>query len=377
MKTFLSSPDMNMVKYCRDYLNDDVLRRVEKRIAEAKSDEDIALIYSGIPVLEELLNDFLNRHAIPAKMKDAVDSLAKVLRESNEAKNIADLLNKNKAELDKLSKKMEDSLKSKERLSEGKKFVKELDSVEYVLSERAEKKRLDLKTESEELVSRLQDKLRSEKISVNDAERLCESARKQCMEFSAEIEVVLRKALKRECIGQVEALRERYRDYITKVLMEELPDSPELRRLQLSVLSLPTTNEMVQENKFWDKVWNPEHHTERCGFLWLKKRWVGGYDSKQFVDLTPIRDTVCSELRDYTNASIRAFERNAAAYLDGAKEALLETMQTMNGRVAEISAQIRSFSRNAENAKKMKAELEAKAAWSETFMGKLKKVLSI
>ena len=377
MKTFLSSPDMNMVKYCKSYLNDDVLRRVEKRIAEAKSDEDIALIYSGIPVLEELLNDFLNRHAIPAKMKDAVDSLAKVLRDCDEAKNIADLLNKKKAELDKLSKVMEDSLKSKERISEGRKFVKELDAVEYMLSERAEKKILDLKTDSEELVSRLQDKLRSEKISVNDAERFCESARKQCMEFSAEIEVVLREALKRECIGQVETLRERYQDYITNVLKEELPDSPELRRLQLSVLSLPTASEMVQENKFWGKVWNPEHHTERCGFLWLKKRWVGGYDSKQFVDLTPIRDTVCSELRDYTNASIRTFKRNAAAYLGSAKEALLETMQTMNGRIAEISAQIRLFSRNAESAKKMKEELEAKVAWSETFMGKLKKVLSI
>jgi len=377
VKTFLSSPDMNMVKYCKNYLNDDVLRRIEKRIEDAKSDEDLALVYSGIPVLEELLNDFLNRHAIPAKMKDAVDSFAQVLRECDEAKNITDLLGKKKAELEKLSKVMDESLKSKDRLSEGKKFVKELDAVEYKLSERAEKKILDIKTDSEALVSGLQDKLRSEKISVNEATRLCESARRQCSEFSAEIEVVLREALKRECVSQVEALRERYQDYITNVLQEELPDNPELRKLQLSVLSLPSTSEMVEENEFWGDVWNPQHHTERCGFLWLKKRWVGDYEKKQFVNLTPIRDTVCSELRDYTNSSIRTFKRNAAAYLESAKESLLDTMQSMNARVENISAQIRSYSRDTESAKKMKAELEEKVAWSECFMGKLKKVLSI
>lgn len=377
VKTFLSSPDMNMVRYCKDYLNEDVLRRVEKRLADAKTDEDLALIYSGIPVLEELLNDFLNRHAIPAKMKDAVDSFAKVLRECDEAKNVVELLNKKKAELDRLAKVMDESIKSKDRLSDGKKFVKELEDVEYSVSERAEKKILDIKTDSESLVSNLQDKLRSEKISEMEATRLCESAKRQCAEFSAEIEVVLREALKKECVSQVESLRERYQDYITNVLNEDLPDSPELRKLQLSVLSLPSTNEMVEENKFWGEVWNPRHHTERCGFLWLKKRWVGGPDHKEFVNLTPIRDTVCSELRGYTNSSIRSFKRNATAYLESAKESLIETMQNMNDRVAEISAQIRLCSRDTEAAKKLKHELEEKVTWSDRFMTKLNKVLSI
>jgi molecular chaperone DnaK (HSP70) len=79
---FVEEDEMNLLECSREFISKRIYDKLNNELQKHKDagdDEKAAEILSGIPVVEALLDEFIEKHAVPAKIKDATDSFREVL----------------------------------------------------------------------------------------------------------------------------------------------------------------------------------------------------------------------------------------------------------------------------------------------------------
>ena len=254
---FVEEPEMNMLKLCRDRLNPECLRRLDQKLADAQaaeSNENIAEILSGIPIVEEVLNDFLEKHAIPAKLKDAVDSFNDVLQKSQLAEKMNEQLTKSSQELAEINEKLKTFTEDAGRIAEAKAYRKSVKALKYDLSDKAKDTRDVLMDMSEQIIEQLESDFTSNTVSEIEATRLLRVAFERCQEFENELIVRLSDCVKDEFYSVIERLRKGYQDRVAKILNESFPDDTSLQELQKAGMSMPSVEEMIEYHTRTEKV---------------------------------------------------------------------------------------------------------------------------
>ena len=377
MGAFKVNPDLNLFEHCKGHVNQEIIRRLEAKLTNA-SEEDRLLIYSGLPVLEELLKDFLFRHALPAKMKDAVDSFDRVLRDFEREQNLNEILLQSDKEIAAAAEAIKGFATSKESLAQTEKFKREIRSIVFKLSPDTEQKLNDINEEKELVLEKLRRRLdRGDISSYYEAQQSCERAENDCKEFEMEVELTLKKALREECYSQMDQLREKYQTYITSVLKTAFPENQKVRELEISVLDMPDTGEMISENTHTQYY---EVQVERS--RWNPARWFGSKyrtetREREVVDMSPIYREVVEAVRDFTMTNVKKFKKQANAGLDVAKEQLISIMDAKQKEMDKLGEAIAVASRDKSEKEARKREAEKKIAWFQEFHGKLQKILAI
>lgn len=257
VELFVEEPGMNMLEHCRERLNPECLRRLDKKLSdaqEAQNDEAIAEILSGIPIVEEVLNDFLEKHAIPAKLKDAVDSFNDVLQKSKVAEKMNEQLNKSTQELAEINEKLKTFTEDAGRIAEAKAYRKSVKALEYDLSPEAKSACEVFIKKSDDIIEQLQDDFSSNTVSEIEAIRLLRMAFERCQEFENELVVSLSDSLKDEFYSVIDKLRQGYQDRVAKILNESFPDDTSLQELQKAGMSMPSVEEMIEYHTRTEKV---------------------------------------------------------------------------------------------------------------------------
>lgn len=376
LKYFLKYPEMNMYQYCKESLGSNIVRNLDERLARAESDEDKAIIYSGVPVLEELLKDFLFRYAIPAKVKSAVDRFICTLRDAKEHVEMLNMLKQTDEKLHTTALALGNKDAKKRQLEEGERFKKEIREMGYGISASTKEKITGLRGEEEDVIAGI-DRLFSEnKVSVFEAKDLAKRAEKRCHNFAADAIAVLKKALKVECVDELERLKERYQEFITKILKERFPADEAARDLQASVFAVPSTSDLIDKNTSTETVCVGSHEERLWYTLWIFKKTVKDYEEREYVDLKPMKDEFCASIRFFTNSNIHNFEKQARNEVESIKENLLKAMSSMEKRMEELEKEICHLADDRQGAEKKKAELEASVQWYNSCLSKLKKIIS-
>lgn len=372
-KKFMRRDDLNLFKYCKGNVNYEIIRRLEKKLENATDDEKV-LIYSGIPVLEELLKDFLFRHALPAKIKDAVDSFDRVLRDYEREQNLNSILQQSDEEIKAVADEIRKFSSSKENLAQAEKFKREIRAIQFTLSPNTTRKLEEINKEKEQLLDRLRRRLnRGNVSSTYEARQLCERAENDCKEFEIDVQLTLKKTFKDESYTQMDQLRDKYQAYITSVLRTAFPENDKVRELEFSVFDMPDTDELISDNTAYETVVVGKKR------VWWKL-WLGTVDiteERESVDLEPIYKEVTEAVRDFTQENLRKFEKQANAGLDTAKEQLIAIMDTKRKEMDELERAISVASKNKDEKEARKREAEKKIAWFQEFHSKLQKILAI
>jgi len=369
--------ELNLFEHCKGNVNQEIIRRLEAKLANASEDEKV-LIYSGLPVLEELLKDFLFRHALPAKMKDAVDSFDRVLRDYEREQNLSSILQESDKEIAAAAEAIKGFSSSKDALAQTEKFKKEIRNIVFTLSPDTEQKLNDINEEKELVLEKLKRRLdRGDTTSYYEAQQSCERAENDCKEFEIDVQLTLKKTLKEECYTQMDQLRERYQAYITNVLKTAFPKNDKVRELEISVLDMPNTEEMISENTHTQYY---EVKVERS--RWNPMRWFGSKyrtetREREVIDMSPIYKEVADAVRDFTMTNMRNFKKQANAGLDAAKEQLIAIMDAKREEMDKLGEAISAASQNKAEKEARKREAEKKIAWFQEFHGKLQKILAI
>ena len=246
-----------MLEHCRERLNPECLRRLDKKLSDAKEaqkDEDIAEILSGIPIVEEVLNDFLEKHAIPAKLKDAVDSFNDVLLKSKVAEKMNEQLSRSNQELNEINEKLKAFTEDAGRIEEAKAYRTSVKAMKYNLSEKSQSACAVLYDKSEAMIEQLQKDFSSNKMSEIEATHLLRMTFEKCQEFENELIVGLSEELKDEFYSVIDKLRKGYQDRVAKILNESFPNDTSLQELQKAGMSMPSVEEMIEYHTRTEKV---------------------------------------------------------------------------------------------------------------------------
>lgn len=75
---FTEEPSMDMLQYMP--VSPSVKRIIQEKLTQAKSDEEVALIKSGIPILEAVINEYIEKYALPARVNTCFSIFGKIIK---------------------------------------------------------------------------------------------------------------------------------------------------------------------------------------------------------------------------------------------------------------------------------------------------------
>ena len=407
-----------MLDHSRSQLSAACVARLEKRLkaaADAKDERAVAEILSGIPIVEELLNDFLQKHAIPAKLKDAVDTFARVMQQSTIANAMNEEMAKSKKDLQETVEAIKNFTESKVVTAKAQKFRSDVQELKYSLSKEANETIRALNMESEEVIKGMKASFAGRKsVEENEARHLVSDVLQKCQGLEAQVGVALNDAMKKEYYSVMDQMREDYQKFAASVVGKSFPDGS-LETLALTAMTLPSAKDMVEDyttttterksrqvNRGKKKVqtgtervyvgerstgkwWNP--------FSWGRKeaiydeRPVYDYvddivteyynEKKSVIDMAGISDALADKIRTFTMQNVKSFKSVAEKNVESAKHTLLTQMDCIDQKLKDILDQLTKASESQAAKKKMVEENEKKVAWFAEFKAKMEAVLAI
>lgn len=385
VEVFTEEKEMNMLEHVRKRLSGDCARRLQKRIDDAADNEAKAEILSGIPIVEELLNDFLQKHAMPAKLKDAVESLNRVMHEAQIAERMNTQLSKDAAAIDAVLDKIKAFKDDKARIEKGKEFRKKINDMNYTISSSTNATLTKLMEKGEKVTHDLNKLLQNHHASKQEAQSAFQKAVQQCRDYDSEVIVCLRKALDTEYYSTLQNMRNEYQEYIVSVLKKSFPDDLELRELESAVMEMPSVNEMINANlkKETKKVRVGSHVVSDSKWYkpwtWGSSHTVDDYENRteEYVDLTPIAPELTTAIRSASQHNIDGFKEQAKANVEKAKATLLSIMATIDRKIEEVQANLAKAQADKAAKEEMRRKNQEKLDWYNDFHKQLQDILAI
>lgn len=365
---FNRSKEMNMVEHVANRLSADCVKRLRKRIEDAtdtKDNEARAEVLSGIPIVEELLNEFLQKHALPAKLKDAVESMNRVLQEAKIAEQMSEQLAQDDSRINEMVAKIKAFTENKDRIEEGKKLRDNITNMKYQMSPETCETVQELQAKAEKLAHDLPDLLQKSGDSLQEQKDTIESAWRQCSNYDSEVFVCLNDALEKESNAMMQAMRKRYQDFIIFELNQNFPDDIKLQQFQRTIMEMPSAEEMIEQNlkiednSAWYKPWT----------------WFSGPDIK--VDTTGIAKDLPHKLREYAQENIDSFNATAPKNMEIVKDKLLNVMNGIDAKMEKIQTDLSNAQADYAVKEEMRCNNQEKMNWYNDFRKKLDEILAV
>lgn len=379
---FIEEDEMDMLNHAKSVINTRCHGRLLRRLDASENDHDRAEILSGIPIVEELFNEFLQKHAVPAKIKDAVDSFHHVMVRAEGMERLNEQLEKNEADLQDSVHALESFDKNKERIEAAKKFRKKVTQQKYKQSKGLKEVYKGIQTQMFELLEDMTEDF-SDEVNPSKATRLIKRVEIKCEKLMVDIGSTIQEGVERDFLGGLNAMRDEYEQYINDLLEKEFPSSEdmELLEFQKTAMQLPDIKSLVSENKY-EKETSVGSHQESDSswynpFSWGRKKTVTDYEYTELVDMGPIWDELNNEFRLVVQTNIDNGSVIAEKKAEEGKQILLSAMDDIDRVWQENLAKMKSASKDKSQAEKQIAENQQMIDWYAEFRTELNDVLAI
>ena len=375
---FVEEDEMNMLNHVKEDISPLSHGNLSEKLKNTKNDHEKAEILSGIPIVEALFNEFLQKHALPAKIKDAVDSFRHVMAKAKQLENLNNQLNKGDDELKKAVKAIESFEDNEERITKAKEFRKTVEKQAYQPSKELQDSYKKIQGKVFELI---QDKTEDFQYPVKPAraEREISKIKKDCENFIIDIETTIKKALDDDFIVGLRVIRNDYEKYVAKLLEKEFPSTEDIDLLefQKESMKMPEVEDLIQNNTtevqtdsydVSDSSWyNP--------FSWGSTRTINTYED--MVDLSDIWDEISTQLRSTVQNNIENSNEFAEIKAEEGKQLIIKSMDNIDQVFKENLDNMKKASSNKEEAERLISENKRKLDWYDLFNKELNDILLI
>ena len=380
---FVDEERMHFSDYA-DFLSPATHSELNSRIERAKSENDedeLALLYSGVPSIELAISEYLSKYALPAKITEGVYSFKDKIEALNIEANAKNELAGNEQKVQALQKSLE---MIKAALSKGDKAKEVKDQIQSLsVSDSLNK---ELVKSGSRLISNFGKNVQSMKKSVHTetARAYLNNIKMMIPKITADFNSSVEKSLDGVLKAQAAQCVESYKRYVEALIGSVSYDIPAAAILgdKATITVSETLDEYSYEEdvkvgshmeKNYDKHWwNP--------FTWFdpSEYEVDDYEKQEFVDFSKYID---NELYP----KIEKFEketRTTATSWAGAEEKkfkqfflnkLSELDEAIKQKIAEQEAALKDKAKTEE----MIAENKRNLSWLDNFKAKLDGILSI
>lgn len=377
---FVEEEDMNLLERSRNDLSRSVYQKIKKQVDQAKEnndDEKLAELLSGVPIIETLLDTYLMKHAVPSRIKDAVQVFNTIAHEKKIKQNLNDLLSMSESELAEAALILDDFNNSKSRVEQAANFRERVSQIKYVSSDDTKKQKIDIDRKVKELLDSLRDGF-SKKLDQKNADTIMHNADVQAKKLLAEIKQTLEISLEEEMKLKVSAIKYEYDRYVSD-LIGSFPDSKNmeiLKALQTTSLEMPDVGVLVENAKVEEKR-KVFVGTERHGFLWLKKRDVYKTVCEEKIDMKKIGEEFRNALQNSQFSLLSEFDAAAEKNFSYAKKSLLAHMKALDDQLADLINKIKYIQSSHEEKRYLFEHNQRLTDWFDGFESKLYDVLNI
>ncbi|MEY0099255.1 dynamin family protein [Providencia stuartii] len=380
IEQFVEEDDMNLLEHSRHDLPVSVYQKLKQQVDEARhqhDDETLAELLSGIPIIEALLDDYLIKHAVPSRIKDAVQLFETVAHEQDIKQKLDAILTMSEKDLSEAAKILKDFNNSESHIQQQLDFRTRVNNLQYIESENliVQKRKIDRK------VTALFDDLCrdfSKTLEPSHADSIMSKADSRAKSLFAEIQVLLEEALENDFNTQVSSLKSDYEQYVFQSL-GDFPDSENmgaLKALQTASLEMPDINVLVKKATVKEAK-SVFVGTERCGFLWLKKRNLYKTIHEDKVEMKKVGDEFEVALQNSQMQLIRTFDKAVESNFTLAKEVLIKHMEDLDKQLTEITEQINIAVSDKNKKQSLLDGHKKKAAWFKKFESECNAILNI
>ena len=380
VELFTEEEEMNMLNHVKNYINSGTYKKLQEKLQNAKDNKDEyyeAEILSGIPIVEALLDNFVSKHAIPAKLKDAVDSFSSVISNAEAIKKLNEIIDKDQSSIEQLSKSINDFQKNKNRIEEAAKFREKIKKSNYKISEAAKMERREIDKKIKELLDQQQVRFESE-VTPSQAKSIFGATQRSCEFLFEDIQVVLERSLKNEFLEEMNSLRDEYQTYMKDLLDKSFPDTSDIsiKEFQKVAMQMPDAKSLINKNTFV-KTTKIKTGTERHGFLWLKKRDIFEENHEDLVDMSEPFEELTNSIRKNKIDRFEEFDKLAKENVENAKDLLLASMDEIDSKMKLLLTEMENAHKDKAKKEKMIQANKEKLVWFEDFKKELDKILSI
>lgn len=249
-----------------------IANRLAKAIAD-KNDNEQALIHSGIVPIEEAIRMYVLKYAKTAKIKNIVDTFIKKLESAQSFETTKKEISSNQKERDAIVERI-DSIEAKLKSGEeAKKFKKEISAIDY------DKEIAKL---ANNIIKKSQEKIRKQcddpqkKITVEEADKLCEQYAKFADNLQAEVQVELENLIENNIQKNAEDLLNQYKKKLADLVDEINVGGVELDPFKIMKGEIPSNSTIISGSTKTEKVKVGREQDE----------WIPNYDKKWYKPWT-------------------------------------------------------------------------------------------
>ena len=356
--------------------------KLNQAMENSKNDEDIALIHTGIPVIEIAINEYLEKYAITTKVEQAVSTF----RGQINSKNIeGNLINELKEDAKKAKHFHERIEKVSIQISDGKKGAEFKEKIKI----------LNLAKETDGLTSKLIKEVQREidKLQPEDEYGSMKEARRYVRNFNSkiedlqpkikvELESIIDKTIKESADKIIKQYLEHINSMVSELDIKEFDsDSSGINIGDMFAGSLRNTNDMLSDfietkrvkvgtrtvkDSTWWKPWT-----------WGRTREENVYESKELVNLDEFYTEAVDIINKDFDKSVKSAIIESKQVSEDFKKYFLNEIDKLEKLLSKKVNELKDMTSNKESIEKHIKENEKNQAWLKDFIKRLDSVLEI
>ena len=367
----------SLSEYCRRNLEIKLLNA-----KEAKDEYEEALIHTGIPAIEEAINEYLEKYAYPIKINEAVQTFLKIIEENEMMVKLDENLAMNEAEYKKVRKQIE-AVKEKLKIS---KSIKELE-------EKIDKFGLDensLKDTAKVVDRKLEAITRSfankDKIEKQEAERVISKFKSEVSKLEKNYESKLNRIIKSSVIDQGEKLVNEYQEYIEWLSAEIDIKGFNFKSLStFSKVNIEDVEDLMYKYSSTEDIYQ-ERTVKNESKKWYKP-WTWGEDSyytvtekvgtKDMIDVSKVIGEYIAKINSITSKNINDAKIEGRKQSAELKEYFKAQLRELHGILAAAVNDLDNKTKNQEEIQKRVEENKYTKNWLNEIIQKLNSILNM
>ena len=364
---FSEEDEMNVLKHVENYISSRTFNKLKSKSNE--NINELIEIRSGIPVIEELLDDYISKHAIPIQISDAVSSFSTVMAKAYAIEKMNKILNQNQSDLKNIKDQIEAFSNDKKRIKTAEEFRHKVKNEKYNKSSKTIHKLDKIEVKVKKLLDSEQKRFIS-KCSLSNAKEIFKETEKECDFLFLEIETMLAQSLEKDFYSKMRSLKNEYEQYVINVLKDAFPDNFAIKELQFATMKLPNADKLIEENTS-NKDWIS---TSTWYMPWT---WGDGYYTKE-VDMSGVFDKLAKDIRKRKEKLLSEFQIKTNENVESSKNILLTQMKKIDIKIKENLDLIEKASKNKSQKQSMINENINNLKWFNSFKEELQtKIISI
>ena len=379
---FTNVEDMQMLQYSS--ASPTVKRSINSRIAQAErvgDTEEIAVLHSGIPVIEEAIQEYLKKYAQPAKLYLAKSSFACILERHETIDRIEKDLRNKQSEREMLHTQMNLVQQRMQKGNEAKAFNDRVKALTWKRSEQYEARIRPIELAFSEKANKQVVNLKNETVSPRVAETLGDSIRRDAEYAVVILQQELEKTVQQEVYAMMEQLRADYQRYVEELLGDLGEMSVNLKAFRAAALTMPSTQQLVEKHKETKRIvvgydyiskskwWNP--------FSWGKQERVDRTETQTNVPMIGIVTDITNHMRKYMFDIMKQAEQQTADEVVVIRDDFLKNMEKLEGEIRKMVDDMAAKTASAEALERAIQDNAATRSWLDDFQRQLDDVLSI